>query len=98
MLENSLIILSIFAFVFLWRFIGKYPDLPAKILHRLRHRAEAMNYELLDVLPVYSAETLAGKEAEFVDQKPYDKRKMVYGIRAILSICFLIIVYVFWKN
>jgi hypothetical protein len=78
--------------------IRKYPDLPAKTLDRLRHHADTMKYELLDVLPVYSAETVAGKEAEFVDHKPYDKRKIVYGMRAILFICFLIIVYLFWKD
>ncbi len=57
-----------------------------------------MKYELLEVLPVYSAETLAGKEAEFVDHNPYDKRKIVYCIRTVLVICFLIVVYIFWKN
>ncbi len=98
MLENSLIILSMLAFVFLWWLIGKYPYLPAKILNRLRHHVDTINYDLINVLPVYSAETLAGKEAEFVDHKPYDKRKMVHFIRVILVICFLIIVYVFWKN
>jgi hypothetical protein len=98
MLEFSLIILSILAFALLWRLAGKHPELPAKFLSRLRHHAEAMKHELIDVLPVYSAETVAGEEAEFVDHQPYDKRKMVYGIRAILVICFLIMVYVFWKN
>jgi hypothetical protein len=98
MLKLFLIILSISAFVLLWWCAGKYPDLPAKILSRLKHRADAVKYELLDVLPVYSAETVAGKEAEFVDHKPYDKRKIVYSFRAILVICFLIIAYVFWKN
>jgi hypothetical protein len=70
MLENSLIILSILAFVFLWWIIGKHPDFSAKILNRLRHHANMMNYELLEMLPpVYSAKTVAGKEAEFVDHK-----------------------------
>jgi hypothetical protein len=98
MLENSLIILSILAFVLLWWLAGKYPGPPARTLNRLKQQAEVMKYDLLDVLPVYSAETVVGKEAEFVDHQPYDKRKVVYFIRAVLFICFLIVVYVFWKN
>jgi hypothetical protein len=97
MLEYASIMLLILVSVFLWSFIGKHPEFPARILSRLK-RAEAMDYELFDLSHVFSAETADGKEAEFIDDKLYDKRKIVRFSRAILVIlCILLIVYMFVK-
>ena len=74
-------------FIFLWWSIGRYAGLSVKFLNRLRH---ALPFEGFNFTRVFWAETTDGKEAEFADNRPYDKQRIVRFWRAAIAVFYLL--------
>jgi len=96
MIEWAFIIVSLPVFVLLWRFVEKCPELLARISSRLQKQHEPG--EWFEWLLVFSAATTKNREAEFIDNRPLERRKLIRLLRALLIISyFLFAVYVLRK-
>ena len=90
MTTYTLLILSIPAFVLLWRLIGKAPNYIARILEHMRENAtNSFPQELSQMLHVFSAETTSGTEAEFINEYLPENSKIVRFLRIVLIAIYL---------
>ena len=79
-------VILILIFIFLWWFIGKYPDVFVRIFPYMRER-----YLNVERLKVFSAETSNGDEAEFINENLPEKNKVIRFFRIVLSTMFFAI-------
>ena len=98
MLENFLIALLVLAFILVWWFIGRYPELLIRCVNFFplfkKGVEERMKNYVEYQLHVYSAETANGQEAEYLDETLPKKNKIVRLFRVILiGMCSLILAY-----
>ncbi|MDZ7362394.1 MAG: hypothetical protein ONB46_16980 [candidate division KSB1 bacterium] len=90
------IIVSLPLFALLWRLAEKCPQLLARISHRLQKQHEPGVW--FEWLFVFSAATTQNREAEFIDNRPLQSRKLIRLLRALLVISyFLFAVYMLRK-
>jgi hypothetical protein len=88
MIELALIIPLLLLFVYLWRFAEKCPALFAKMLQQQNAMAEWLN-----TLLVFSATTTGNREAEFIDDRLPEQRKLARLIplfRALLIVSYFL--------
>jgi|GEM_PF-3516060 len=96
MIEWAFIIVSLPIFALLWRFVEKCPELLARISSRLQKPHDPGDW--FEWLFVFSAATTQNREAEFIDNRPLERRKLIRLLRALLIISyFLFAVYMLRK-
>lgn len=79
-----LFILATIAFMALWPVAKKYPKMLVRDIAWFKDTYSDFNLQYFNRPQVFSAETAEGKEAEFIDDKLSEERKIVRLLRAML--------------
>jgi hypothetical protein len=88
MLMKAIIVVLLFAsFIALWRLIGRRPESVIKLFPFFRKRIQGES-----ILHVFSAETLIGKEAEFINERLPQKNAVIKFFRFLLVTLYVIII------
>jgi hypothetical protein len=96
MIDWIFIIVSLPVFALLWRLAEKCPELLARISSRWQKQHDPGDW--FEWLLVFSATTTQNREAEFIDNRPLARRKLIRLLRALLIISyFLFAVYMLKK-
>lgn len=77
LIKTIILILLFGVFIALWRLIGKHPESIIKMFPFINKRIDWKISNIENNLHIFSAETLTGKEAEFINERLPEKNKVI---------------------